>query len=108
MDLNGATEDIKALLDIATHSMDWGSGFLDHEEVATLRRVAEAVGVDPIEVTPSEWRRQYAHEFKAVPPRPAHLRPIDGPLAPTCTFCHVGPNDTIHHGEGRLATGVEG
>lgn len=59
------TEDAKALFDLATGSMDFGSGFLDHEEVEILRRVAVKLGLDPMDGTPSNFRSQYPHEFVA-------------------------------------------
>ena len=90
-------DDIKAILDIATHSMDWSSGFLDHEEVGTLRRVAEQVGVDPIEVTPFEWRRQYAHEFKVGAPGSYHQ------AKGLCDWgCDRPESDPVHHGQDNM------
>jgi hypothetical protein len=39
--------------------MDFGSGFLDDEEVEMLRRYAEAIGVDPMEATPEPMKCKY-------------------------------------------------
>jgi len=44
---------LKALLDTAVTSMDFGSGFLNDVDVLAMRTVAVAVGVDPVLVTPS-------------------------------------------------------
>lgn len=44
---------LQAVLDSAVGSMDYGSGFLDEEEVSALRDVAVLLGVDPWTVTPS-------------------------------------------------------
>jgi hypothetical protein len=98
-------DDLKAVLDIATESMDFGSGFLDHDEVATLRRIAEAVGVDPMEATPSEWRRQYAHDFRATVPGPYWSPNAVASLAahPRCAWCRTGEQDAIHHGADALS-----
>lgn len=56
--------DIRALLDIATSSLDFGSGFLDNEQVEVLRKVAAIVGVDPTLVTPSNFVAQYVCAVK--------------------------------------------
>ena len=63
-----ATEDAKALFDIAVGSMDFGSGFLDNEEVDILRAFAVKIGLDPMEATPSNFRKSYAHPFRAREP----------------------------------------
>lgn len=42
--MTAKTEDIHHLLDLLSSSMDWGSGFLDDEDVAAWNRVAEATG----------------------------------------------------------------
>jgi len=109
-----AIEDVKALLDMATSSMDWGSGFLDHDEVAVLRRVAVAIGSDPIDATPNEWRSQYAHAYKPTmrsvwepynpltAPRPKRLPDIE-----VCEHCPLNESDPIHHGIDNLPTGEE-
>ena len=55
--------DLKALFDIAVGSMDFGSGMLDDDEVKALRRVADFIGVDPMEGTPSNFVKKYAHGF---------------------------------------------
>lgn len=57
------TEDLKALFDVAVSSMDFGSGFLDTDEVNMLRRIAEAIGVDPMVATPHDFRSRYSHQF---------------------------------------------
>lgn len=58
------TEDVRQLFDLVVHSMDFGSGFLDSDDVTLLRRVAEHIGVDPMVATPSEFKRDYPHPFK--------------------------------------------
>jgi len=50
---------LRIVFDVAVHSMDFGSGFLDDEEVAALREVAVTLGVDPAEATPGNFRCQY-------------------------------------------------
>lgn len=57
------TEHLRAVFDIAVHSLDFGSGFLDTDEVNHLRAVAESLGVDPLEGTPREFKSTYPHPF---------------------------------------------
>jgi hypothetical protein len=52
------------LFDTLATSLDFGSGFLDTEEVAALRGLAEAIGVDPAKATPDEFKRDYPHAFE--------------------------------------------
>lgn len=60
-----AFEDLQMLFDIAVGSMDFGSGFLDDEEVTVLRRVAkDKLGVDPMVGTPRNYASRYPHPFK--------------------------------------------
>lgn len=67
--------DLRALLDVATGSMDFGSGFLDNEQVEALRKVASVLGVDPIIVTPSNFVCQYGGEHQWRPTyNPLHQR----------------------------------
>ncbi len=84
------TEDLRALFDIATSSLNFGSGFLDTDEVEVLRRTAVAIGVDPMAGTPREFALRTAHAF--VPDTEGWL---DGP----CKWCgrHNDPNDYDPH-----------
>ncbi|MDG4792712.1 hypothetical protein [Micromonospora sp. WMMD1082] len=76
------TEDLRILFDAVCNSLDFGSGFLDTEEVEALRRLAETLGVDPMVATPSEFRAQYAHDFEPCPPPPGPWRvsTMGGPI----------------------------
>lgn len=47
--------DLRALLDVATGSMDFVSGFLENEQVEALRKIAGVLDVDPLLVTPSNF-----------------------------------------------------
>lgn len=49
-------EVLQAVLDVAVGSMDFGSGFLDLEEIEALRTCAEVLGVDPMDVTPEKMQ----------------------------------------------------
>src|SRR6185312_11238594 len=54
---------VQIVFDALVHSMDFGSGFLGTEDVHGLREVAVALGVDPIEATPGEFRKDFPHPF---------------------------------------------
>lgn len=57
------------LFDALATSMDFGSGFLETDDVAALRALAAAIGVDPAKGTPDEFKSQYPHIFVAAPDR---------------------------------------
>lgn len=52
--------DLRALLDTVTGSMDYGSGFLDNEEVEIIRAIAVMLDIDPNKVTPDNFWCQYS------------------------------------------------
>ena len=56
---------LRIVFDTAVHSMNFGSGFLDDEDVAALREVAVILGVDPAEATPGNFRCQYRGHHEA-------------------------------------------
>lgn len=60
--------DLRAIMDVATGSMDFGSGFLDNEQVEALHVGAVILGIDKIIVTPSNFVCQYAghHDWTPV------------------------------------------
>ncbi len=65
--------DLRALLDVATGSMDFGSCMLDNEEVEILRKTAGVLGIDPLVVTQRNFRCQYEgghHLFRQLPNSP--------------------------------------
>lgn len=63
---------LQVVFDIVTGSMDFGSDFLDNEEVDAMRKVAELIGVDPMLGTPSTHKCRFdgKHEFYKGPPSP--------------------------------------
>jgi hypothetical protein len=66
MDIDKVT--LQGLFDIAVGSMDFGSGFLDIDDVKVLRKVAELLGVDPSEGTPGPiCYRHLWHQDCALP-----------------------------------------
>lgn len=84
--------DLRALLDVATGSMDFGSGFLDNEQVEVLRKVAEVLGVEPKVVTPSNFVCQYEgkHNWNPVP---EWWQSRDRTVTHHCTFCSATTSD---------------
>lgn len=102
-------EDLRALFDLATNSMDFGSGFMNHEDVLMLRRVAEIIGANEREAIPSNFRASFAHDFEDPKPskmygawiRDAQGRPIKREpdiLVEVCGYCHRLEENPVHHG----------
>lgn len=60
-------EEVKHLFDLVVGSLNFGSGFLDSDDVILLRRVAILIGVDPAVATPETFHGQYPHEFAEHP-----------------------------------------
>jgi hypothetical protein len=56
--------DLQALLDLATGSMDFGSGFWDEEQVEIARKTAALLDIDMMLVTPSNFTYQYGCKAK--------------------------------------------
>ena len=52
-------EVLQKTFDTAVNSMDFGSGFLDDDEVTALRACAEVLGVDPMVATPQNFLCKY-------------------------------------------------
>lgn len=71
---------VQEMLDIIVGSLDYGSGFLDQEQIEILRAVAEMLGLDPMVATPSEYAKSYPHAFKA------WISSVNGPMT-TCAKC---------------------
>jgi hypothetical protein len=57
---------LKNLLDIATSSMDFGSGFMEDSDVFSLRQVAELLGLDPNRFTPENYYDKYQVPLSAL------------------------------------------
>jgi len=55
---------LQIVFDVAVNSLDFGSGFLDDEEVTGLRAIAESLGVDPMVATPEKFRCKYAGQHE--------------------------------------------
>lgn len=82
-------EELRALFDVAVNSKDFGSGFWDTDDTNAARRIAVALGVDPMEATPSEFRRQYKHTFDP------YVHPRAG-ATDTCRWCSSIAAAVVH------------
>lgn len=80
--------DLRALLDLATGSMDFGSGFWDNEQVEVARKIAVVLDIDPDVVTPSRFVCQYRgrHEWTFINRR--HLVETSRPMW-RCEQCYI-------------------
>jgi hypothetical protein len=61
-------ETAQILFDALVGTLDFGSGFLDDDEVCALRDLAVLLGVDPLEATPQTYRVRMTHPFLASRP----------------------------------------
>ena len=69
---------LEAVFDIATGSMDFGSGFLCDEEQEALRELATKLGIDPMRATQHTHRCKYrgSHvwgDWYTPPARPGYV-----------------------------------
>jgi hypothetical protein len=60
-------EKLRVLVDVIAGSMDFGSGFLDIEDVEALWYAAEILGISQMDVTPSEFKHLIPHSFESYP-----------------------------------------
>lgn len=54
-------EALRALFDLVVNSMDFGSGFWEAADTDVARAVAAVLGIDPMEATPYDHRKNYEH-----------------------------------------------
>jgi len=64
-------EHAQRIFDAIVGSMDFGSGFLETDDVTALRALAVAIGVDPNKGTPAEFAAKYPHPYEAATDRQA-------------------------------------
>jgi hypothetical protein len=76
----------KVVFDVATNSLDFGSGFLDDEEVRALRAAAVDLGVDPMEATPHNFKAKYCPGHQ---PKTETYTSMAGGNAVTITRCEI-------------------
>jgi len=105
-------DELKHLFDMAVGTMDFGSGFYNHEDVVFLRHVATLIGVDVKEATPDNFRASFAHDVvkpkeqvhrKWVPDPKAGPRTFRGAWEPDgtifiCSYCRRDIDNPVHHG----------
>lgn len=80
--------DIQALLDLATSSLDFGSGFWDEEQVEIARKMAGILGIDPFVVTPSNMACKYRGEHQWRDLKPGEHWGMWGNATRWCIVCH--------------------
>lgn len=90
---------VQIMFDALCASLDFGSGFLDTEEVHALREVAKILGVDPIKATPSSFCDQFEHVFEpiiaAADYRTGTFYP-NGFKVDACEYCELSEGHRIH------------
>jgi hypothetical protein len=94
-------EQTQVLFDIAVGSLDFGSGFLDDDDVEVLRAVAVKLDVDPWTATPDNHKPKYCpgHEWgQWTTPHPHRLRSGYGCLRQWryCTICREQEYHDFH------------
>lgn len=92
-------EHLKMLFDLICNSMDFGSGFLDTDDVTLLRGIAVIIGVDPMEATPSEFRKRIKHAWRKPKANPWISATTGEPVKQPCYWCSKLRDDPIHAGE---------
>jgi hypothetical protein len=95
-------EDAQRLFDALANSMDFGSGFLESDDVEALRALAVAIGVDPQKGTPDEFAAQYPHAFDGETDRMRVAQMYDA-LIQTVKYGATAQPFTVNHiQEGRM------
>lgn len=89
-------EHAQRIFDALASSMDFGSGFLETEDVEALRALAVAIGVDPNKGTPDEFKAQYPHPFKDATDRVA-VAATFGALSHSIAYGDRGIPYAVHH-----------
>lgn len=91
------TEVLQKVFDTAVHSMDFGSGFLDDDEVEALRACAVALGVDPAVATPRNFVCKYGGTHlwgknwgggEWSRPHPGARSTVPGVMKRMCVYCN--------------------
>ncbi len=92
-------EQLQAIFDLAVGSMDFGSGFWETKDALAARKVAELLGLDPMEGTPYAMSKHFGHPFNPWPPA-ACDRPCCAAAAQVyahrCRHCS-DPADAVQH-----------
>jgi hypothetical protein len=88
-------EHAQRIFDALVNSMDFGSGFLETDDVVALRALAEAIGVDPNIGTPSEFAAQYPHPYDGETDR-QRIAWQSGALTQTVAYSVTGAPYTVN------------
>lgn len=75
-------EAAQRVFDALVSSLDFGSGFLETDDVTALRELAIAIGVDPNVGTPDEFKSQYRHAYEPETDRRLAARQLGAILMP--------------------------
>ena len=89
-------ETAQRLFDALAGSMDFGSGFLESDDVEALRALAVAIGVDPAKGTPDEFAAQYPHPFDGETERLRVAQMFDA-LSQTVRYGQDAKPFTVNH-----------
>jgi len=88
-------EHAQRVFDALVNSMDFGSGFLETDDVTALRALAVAIGVDPNKGTPSEFAAQYPHPYDGETDR-TRIAWQKGALTQTVAYSVTGAPYTVN------------
>jgi hypothetical protein len=86
MDVDRKT--LQIVFDVAVNSLDFGSGFLDQEEVDALRDLAKALDVDPMMATPHNLRCVYTGKHEPWPSSEGAAMNRFAIDPRMCRYCH--------------------
>lgn len=88
-------EAAQRVFDALVNSMDFGSGFLETDDVKALRELAVAIGVDPNAGTPAEFKGAYPHPFEGETDR-TQIAWMTGALNQTAAVSVTGAPYTVN------------
>lgn len=94
-------DELRALFDLVVSTTDFGSSFFESDDVMLLRKLAEALGIDSMEGTPSDNRKHIAHAFSLLSGSDTAPTGLlrDGPPVPRCRWCNKAEDDQVHGGD---------
>lgn len=84
---------VQEMLDIITGSLDYGSDFLDQEQIETLRSVAEMLGLNPMAATPTKYSKFFPHACNT------YFNKYINATSPVCRWCGALPSEPWHLAE---------
>lgn len=84
---------VQEMFDIIVGSLDFGSDFLDQEQIEMLRSVAETLGLNPMAATPSKYSKSFPHAFNA------YFNQVTNVTSTVCRWCGALPAEPWHLAE---------